>query len=186
MLFVAKCVRAQPGSGHSDSAEWLSKGHGHTGKIHWCGEVVPTPCPEVAETQDYLYKAFPVPGVEGSKWQPHCSCDCISVACPHRNWSTIRKTCLQGAAVTVDALDISGLCQSGRMGPCRMLSAPPWRGWVGRCWGTGQVLTGVPAQPAEMPARPSCCWCGQSAQLMEVELAVHWQSGPTYEWAEAE
>lgn len=40
----------------------LSKGHGHTGKIHWWwggpwgdGTV---PCPEALETQDYLHKHF--------------------------------------------------------------------------------------------------------------------------------
>lgn len=86
--------------------------------------------------------------------------------------------------MTVDALEISELCQSGRMGPCRMLSAPLWG--VGRCWGTGQDLTGVPAQPAVMPARPSCCRYGQSAQLMEVELAVDWHRGPICGWAGAE
>lgn len=77
--------------------------------------------------------------------------------------------------MTADALEISGFCQSGRMGPCRMRSAPLWG--VGRCWGTGQDLTGVPAQSVELPARPSCCWCGQSAQLTEVELAVDGTEG---------
>lgn len=77
--------------------------------------------------------------------------------------------------MTADALEISGFCQSGRMGPCRMRSAPLWG--VGRCWGTGQDLTGVPAQSVAMPARSSCCRCGQSAQLTEVELAVDGTEG---------
>lgn len=89
------------------------------------------PCPEAVETHDYLHKSTSSAGSGRLKAATPCSCDCISVACPHRNWSTIRKTCLQGAAATADALEISGLCQSGKMGPCRMLSAPPWRG-VGR------------------------------------------------------
>lgn len=38
---------------------------GTLGKSTGGGEVVPAPCPEAAETQDYLCKAFPVLGAEG-------------------------------------------------------------------------------------------------------------------------
>lgn len=83
MLLVAKkYVRAQPGSGHSDSAEWVqgktyfrqlqwakSKGCEHNGKIHWWWDGPwgsgTAPCPEAVETHDYLHKAFPVLGAEG-------------------------------------------------------------------------------------------------------------------------
>lgn len=136
-------VRAPPGSGHGDSAEWvqgkthfrqpqrpngLSKGRGHAGNTHWWwggpwgGGTAP--CQEATESQDCLPEAFPVLGVEGWEHQPHCCCDDISVAGPCRNWSTIRKTCLQGTAATVDALEISDSANQegwGHAGCCQLL-----------------------------------------------------------------
>lgn len=46
------------------------------------------------------------PLVNAFRWQPDAG----------RNWDTIRKRDLQGLGMTLAVLEISGLCQSGRMG----------------------------------------------------------------------